>query len=237
MSTVIKAGQAGPILKQLSTVDLADHLAEADAVVEQAKRQASQIVSKAEREMEFALKETTKVGYETAYARGYEQGAASGHEAAYQESVERFNRKHADITAAMQQAVEEFEAMKEEIRIAAERDVHEFAVQVASKLTFAIGRLYRESAVENVARALRLVGSKTDLTVRVHPDDAESIRTFAQSVLQQVEAAKSVNVVEDDSLSPGGCKVSSERTDIDAALATQVDEMVALLLGGKTDDA
>jgi flagellar assembly protein FliH len=236
MSTVIKAGQAGPILRQLSTVDLADHLAKADAVVEQAKRQASQIVAKAKRDAELALEEARKAGYEAGYAQGYEQGVASGHETAYSESIESFNKKHGDIVAVMQHAVEDFEAMKDEIRIAAERDVLDFAVQVASRLTFAIGRLHRESAVENVGRALRLVGSKTDLTVRIHPEDAESVRTFAQSVLQQMDAARSVNVVEDDSLSPGGCKVSSDRTDVDATLTTQVSEMVALLLGGKATD-
>ena len=237
MSSVIKAGQAGPILRQLSTVDLADHLAKADAVVEQAKRQASQIVAKAKRDAELALEEARKRGYEAGYAQGNEQGIASGHEAAYKESIERFNKKHGDIVAVMQHSVEKFEAMKEEIRIAAERDVLEFAVQIASRLTFAIGRLHRESVVENLSRSLRLVGSKTDLTVRVHPEDAESVRTFAQSVLQQMDAARTVNVVEDESLSPGGCKVLSERTDVDATLTAQVSEMVALLLGGKANDA
>ncbi len=50
MSTVIKAGRGGPILQRLSTVDLADHLAEAEAVIAEAKRRAAQIVVTAERD-------------------------------------------------------------------------------------------------------------------------------------------------------------------------------------------
>ena len=237
MSTVIKAGQAGALLRQLSTVDLADHLAEAHSVVQHAKRQASQIVSKAGEDARRAVEEGEKSGYEAGYAEGHKEGTATGHQVAYEESIERFDKEHANIVAAMQRAVDDFEAMKDEIRIAAERDVLEFAVRIASKLTFAIGRLHRESAVENLARALRLVGSKADLTVRVHPDDAESIRTFAQSVFQRTDSAESVNVVEDASLSPGGCKVSSEHTDVDAALETQIDEMVTLFMGETNGDA
>jgi flagellar assembly protein FliH len=233
MSTVIKAGQAGPVLKHLSTVDLADHLEEADVLVERARRHASQIAAKAGQDAERALQEANKTGYDAGYALGYSEGTAAGHQAAYEESIERFNKEHANIVAAMERAVAGFDALKEEIRIAAERDVLEFAVRVVSKLTFAIGRLHRESATENLSRTLRLVGSRTDLTIRVHPHDAESIKTFAQSVLQRVDATPSVNIVEDDSLSPGGCVVCNERTEIDATLETQVDEMVTLLLGGK----
>jgi flagellar assembly protein FliH len=237
MSTVIKAGQAGALIRQLSTVDLADHLAEARTVVQHAKRQASQIVSQAGEDARRAVEEGEKSGYEAGYSKGYEEGTAAGHQAAYEASIERFDKEHANVVAATRRAVDDFEAMKEEIRLAAERDVLEFAVDIARRLTFAIGRLHHESVVENLGRALRLVGSKTDLTIRVNPEDAESIRTFAESVFQRTDSAGSVNVVEDASISPGGCKVSSEHTDVDAALETQMDQIVTLLLGDTSGNA
>ncbi len=49
MSTVIKANEGGRLLRRLSTVDLADHLAEAQGVIDQAKQCASQIVFDAEK--------------------------------------------------------------------------------------------------------------------------------------------------------------------------------------------
>ncbi len=72
MSTVIKAGQAGPVLKHLSTVDLADHLAEADAVVAQAKRRAAGIITRTEHDAAETMQRVQASGYETGYARGYE---------------------------------------------------------------------------------------------------------------------------------------------------------------------
>lgn len=236
MSTVIKAGQAGPVLKHLSTVDLADHLAEADAVVAQARRKAAHIVARTKREAEEAVRRAGESGYEAGHKRGYEQGLKAGYDAAHRESIELFTAQHASIVAAMQGAVAEVDAIKQDLRIAAERDLLDFAVSVASKLTFAIGRTRREAALANLQRALPLVAAHTDVAIRVHPDDLASIEMFAESVLQQVDASRSVAIVADDTLAPGGCKVLSGRTEIDSTLETQVAEMVSLLADTKIDD-
>ncbi len=236
MSTVIRVGQAGPVLKRLSTVDLADHLAEADAVIAEAKRRAAAIVATTKHEVAQTLKKARESGYEAGYKQGYEEGTRTGHEDARRKSIEFFSKQHADIVAVMQGAVAQVDAMKEDLRIAAEKDLIDFAVSVANKLTFAIGRTRREAALSNLRRALPLVALGTDLTIRVHPDDKASIETFADSVLKQADASRAVTIVTDDTLAPGGCKVLSGRTEIDATLETQVDEMVALLADAGAED-
>ncbi len=237
MSTVIKAGQGGPLLKRLRTVDLADHLAEARAVIAEAKRQAARIVLEAKRQSEHALAEATESGHRAGYESGYAEGTKSGNNSAYKDSIERFNQRHADVVAAMQKAVADMDEMKEDMRISAQKDLLDFAVATASKLTFAIGQLHRESAQDNLRRALDLVDSKTDLVIQVNSRDMASIETFADSVSKAVGASPALTIVEDDSIAPGGCKVECGRTEIDATLETQVSEMVSLLVGdGSRDD-
>ncbi len=237
MSTVIKARATGPILKRLSTVDLADHLAEARAVVEEAKRRAAQIKADAKIQAAHVLEEAKKAGYASGYECGHGEGTEAGHRAAHDESIQHFDQQHADIVAGMCGAVAQIDALKEDLMIAAERDVLDFAVSLATRLTFEIGRSYHESVVENLKRALRLVGSQTDLTIRVHSGDLEAMETFAASVFKQVDSARAVNIVTDDSVGRGGCTVESDRTRVDATLETQVDEMVSLLLGKGAADA
>ena len=236
MSTVIKAGQGGDILQRLSTVDLADHLAEARAVMEQAKLQAERIVARARTDAQLALKEAENTGYQAGYERGRAEGITAGRQDGRREAIERFDREQDNLVSMMKQALAEIDASKEELRFAAERDVLDFAALVARRLTFAIGRLHRESAQANLRRAIQLVESKTDVTIRVHPDDLASIETFAASLLEQVGASRAVKLLSDDSLAPGGCKVESGRTAIDATLEAQVDEMTSLLLGGGGKD-
>ena len=60
----------------------------------------------------------------------------------------------------------------------------------------------------------------------------EAIREFAPSALQTLEAAETVNIECDDTVSPGGCLVQSLDSDVDATLETQLDQIATLLLGG-----
>ena len=236
MSTVIKAGESARIVGRLSAIDLADYLAEARAVVEESRRRASQITADARAWADRVLADAKESGYRSGYALGHSQGTQAGHKAAYDDSVRQFRESQAEVVAAMKQATTEINAIKEDLRIAAEKDLLDFALLIAKKLTFAIGRLHPESAVENLERALRLVECKTNLTIRVHPADKNSMQTFAESLLEQAEASPVVNIVSDESLTPGGCKVEGSRTSVDASLQTQVDEIVSLLLGGRVSD-
>ncbi len=209
---------------------------EARAVVEAAQRRAARIVADAEVQADTLLEEVRKSGRDAGYKQGYEEGTRAGHQAAHDESIQRFEREHSNIVADMQRVVAGIDAMKQDLQIAAEKDLLDFAVLMATKLTFAIGRLHRESAVENLKRALRFVGSKTDLTIQVNPGDLAAMKTFAECVLKQADASRVVSIVPDDSVTPGGCKVQSDRTRVDATLETQIDEIVALVIGGATDD-
>ncbi len=230
-STLIKAGRAGPILKRLSTVDLADHLGEARGILEAAKEGAARTLSEAERECARKAAEAEETARAAGYKAGFEAGKRDGHETAYEESRRKFESQHAGIVAQMQRAIAEIDEMKEGLRVAAERDLLDFALMLATKMTCSVGRLFRESAIENARRALRLVGTKTDVTIRVNPDDFTSMETYARDVLRQVDASPAVRILSDDSISAGGCIVETGSSCVDATLETQIDELTGLLLG------
>jgi len=236
MSTVIKAGEAGPILRHLSTVDLADHLADASAAMEQAKREMTHTVADAHAEAKRIREEARQQGYQAGQKRGHTEGREAGYKAAHDEAMAGFQQEHANIVQAMQAAVASIDAVKEDLTIAARRDLLDLSILVARRLTFAVGDLHREAALENLGRAVRLVGSKTDLLIRAHPKDIASIEKFAESALSSISDASTVNIVEDETIAPGGCKVESERTSVDASLETQVNEIVSLLMGGRRND-
>lgn len=232
MPAVIKAGELGAVAKRLTTVNLADYVAEAREVLEKAKRQATQIDEASRRQADVALEEARKSGYATGLEEGRLAGFESGKSEAFTAATERFDAQHADVVEAMSVAIAEIDKAREGFRAAAEKDLLDFAVLVASKLTFAVGALHREAAQSNFDRALRLVEARSDLTVRVHPDDVESMKTFAASVSGVVESSRAVHLVPDETIAPGGCIVRSEKTEVDSSLETQVDEIVALLTGG-----
>lgn len=231
MSTVIKFGEAGKVLKRLTTVDLADHLAEARAEIDEAQRRAAQIVTQAKHEAERSNALSRQSGSKAGYEEGYAAGKTEGYQAAHEEALERFTREQSQIVANMQRAIAEIDAVKEDLRIRANRDLLDFAVLIVRKLTFAIGSLHREAAAANLERALSLVGLKTELSIWVHPADLASMETFAPALAEKINASVAVRVAVDESIAPGGCVVRTDHVEVDARLDTQVDEIVTLLLG------
>lgn len=237
MSTVIKAGQAGTLLTRPRTFDLNDHVREASGTLEAARRKAEEIIARAEREAVDVRGRAEKVGFAEGHRSGRAEGERTGRETAHAEAVAQYANEQASLMAAMQSAVSHLDATKEDLAIEAERNLLDFAVEVASRLTFAIGRLHRDAVRTNLRKAIDRVGSTTSLTIRVHPEDLKTLRDFAESTLQQLNASRSVELVEDESIAPGGCIVETTRTRIDARLETQVDEMLLLLLGeNRTND-
>ena len=230
-ATVIKAGNAGPILKSLSRVDLADHLSEAREIVETAKAQAAQTVADAREDSRHRAAEEKETARAEGYKAGFAKGEVEGHAKAFDESIKTFERQHAGVVTQMLNAIREIREIKDKLRIAAERDVLEFAVELAFGLTYRIGRHSSKAAVENAKRALRLVGKRTDLTIRVNPEDLKAMETYASTVVKRIEASPNVTVVADASLTAGGCVVETDRSRVDATLETQIAELSSLLLG------
>ena len=231
MSTVIKANQTGRLLRRLSGVDLADHLAEAQSVIDRAKREAAAMIEEARRTAAKLHADAKRAGHTAGYGEGEAAGRRAGYDEAHRTTTERLTNECEHVVTAMKRAISEFEGIKAEVRIAAERDVLVFAMSLASRMTFAIGRKYSESVRENLRRALGIVAAPTDLTIRVNPDDREIMETFAPTVLATAAEAHAVTIAVDDAISRGGCTVTSGGTDVDATLDTQIDELVSLVLG------
>jgi len=231
MSTVIKAGQAGSILKRLSHVDLADHLSEAQAVIAEAKRRATQMIGQAKEEAVRIREAAREEGSREGRVQGFQEGTEVGRQEARDAATRTFEDAHAGAVSAMERAVAEIESLKGDLAIRAQHHLLEFAIRIAEKLTYAVGRMDREAAKANFERALRLVDASTDIRVLVHPDDVETLRSFAPSVLQKSEQARGVQIVADADMAPGGCRVMYGQFEVDQSLDTQITEMVLLLMG------
>ena len=231
MSTVIKSGQEFKLVRQLTTIDLADHLAEAHEVVSAARHRARAITTQAQRDAAVALQEAKKEGYATGHEKGYRDGVEAGKAQGLEESAERFSREQATLCAAFDAVLTEFSERQGGLLIEARHDVLQFAVALARRVAQRVGEVDRTAATANLEQALRLVVRKTDLTVRVNPIDAETMRRFAGDLVTRVGWCEHVTVVENPSIAPGGCTVVAGATEVDAGIDTQMDEIVRLLVG------
>ncbi|MCP4592554.1 MAG: hypothetical protein GY842_17615 [bacterium] len=231
MSTVIKAGQDFKLVKRLTTIDLADHLTEADRIIAEARDRARAILLQARRDAAAALVEAKRRGHAEGQAEGHREGFTAGQKQGLEEATDRFSREQATLGETFSAAATGLDGLKRDLLIEARHDSLEFAVSLARRVTKRIGELNRDAATANLEEALSLVSSKTDVTVRVNPIDAETLRRFAAGLADRASEWEHVRVIEDETVAPGGCRILSGTTEVDADLESQLSEIVRLLLG------
>jgi flagellar assembly protein FliH len=245
MSTIIKAGQSTRLLQRLSGVDLADHLVEARRMLAEAKQRAADISARADDEAErartIARAEASQVGYHEGYEKGYkegrEAGLTQGHREAFERESAKLQEEQAYLIADLQRAVEEIAAVKQTLQADAEAHVLDFAIKLATKLTYAIGSLSDHAVRANLSRALQLVYERTNLTVRLHPEDLRAFEQLAPAAAAQLRKSHDVRFTADEAIARGGCVVVGARTEVDATLDTQLSEIVSLLTGRTRNSA
>jgi flagellar assembly protein FliH len=101
------------------------------------------------------------------------------------------------------------------------------------KLSFAIAKkaVYEDISQSNgkiiervVSDAIKRVKEKNILSVYVNPDDAERLKTMETS--GSSNAGKTYEIVNDDKISRGGCKVVTDCGGVDAMVETRWNEIV-----------
>ncbi len=102
------------------------------------------------------------------------------------------------------------------------------------KLTFAIAKktVYEEVSQSNsriiervVSDAINRVKEKNILRVYINPDDAERLRAMENSGFSNVSEA--YEIVNDDKITRGGCKVITDCGGVDARVETRWNEIVS----------
>lgn len=232
MATVIKAGQSGTILRHLSPVDLADHLKEARAVIEAARREGAEIVAEARRLEAGIARQAQERGFAEGRAKGYEDGRAAGFNAARKEADETFCREQGSLVSALGALLRNIEERRGDLISGARRDVLGFAVDFARAVTFQVGALHEESCRENLKRCLEMVADRSRMTVVLSLKDAEAMKRYAPELLRDWRESAVVEFREEACTAPGGCLVRMDNLELDARLETQTEELARLLVGG-----
>lgn len=80
---------------------------------------------------------------------------------------------------------------------------------------------------------MKLTGSASDVVVRVHPEERESLELVAGQIIEQFGQSKHVRLVADESVDRGGCVVQTEAGQVDGRIETQVSRIAEELLGSE----
>ena len=232
MSGVLKAGHVTTRRVVPSAFHMRDWRLEADELLEQAHRQAADVVAEAGAQAELIQERAHSEGYQTGLELGLKEGKQRGAEEALTAAQAAFDKDLAHLADNLTAIVREVSDQRLDRLHAAEHDLLNFAIDIARSVTKVIGEANPDAARENLRSALRLVLAKSDVTVRVHPADLSTLRQFAAQRADENAALPHITFVEDEAISRGGVQVLTEAGRIDATLEAQMDQITRALMGG-----
>lgn len=176
-----------------------------------------------ERARTAAAEESLRLALKEADARGYEAGMArartetSTRLAALDERIKR-------LDAALQVLAKPFEQLDADV----ESELAELALGVGKQLARRELHIEPTQVIAILRESLALLpAAARDVRVHLHPEDAATVREH----LTAPAADRAWTVVEDPTLSRGGCVIHSQASRIDAKLESRIAAVAASVLG------
>ena len=205
--------------------------AEADSLCRAAQLETQALREVARRDVDKIRESARQAGFTAGHDEGFKKGLEEGRAQALAAAKQEFARSQANLASAFRAGLETIERGQAEWQAVARRDLAELALTIARRVVRYVGQRDRDVVLANLEEAIRLVGTRSDVTIAVNPADAEAARIFAQSLLDLKEHWEHVKVVEEPEVSPGGCRVQWGSGSVDAALETQLERIEMELKG------
>jgi flagellar assembly protein FliH len=187
---------------------------EAKAIVAEAEKRVAELEATAGSRLEAAEREAAKKGREDGREEGYKEGVA--------EAERLVGRLHVILDRAMEK--------RADILQETEAQVVELVLLVAKKVVKVISENQKSVVIQNIQQALRKLKTKSDVIVRVNLADLQLATEHVKDFVQLTENAKKMQIVEDSTVDRGGCVIETDFGEIDARIASQLNELEERIL-------
>jgi flagellar assembly protein FliH len=187
---------------------------ESEKALTEAQQKAQDIEAEARRTIDDERKQALEQGREEGRVEGYAEGKAE---------VDRLIQR-------TQSVLEQAQNQRGEILVGTEREIIALVLLISRKVVKAISESHRDVIVANVQEALRKVRDKGDVIIRVNLADMKLATDHKKEFIQALEGVKTIQIMEDTSVDPGGCIIETDFGEIDARISSQLAELEARIL-------
>lgn len=206
---------------------------EAQRILDAARQEARAILARAEEDARSLKSRAVKEGREEGYQKGHEEGAEEGHRQAFEQASMEFRNATRKLIEALQAMLRDVEEQRKRMIEKAKIDLVALAIAVAEAIVKREIVKDEKITVLNVRKAIELSSRKSDLVIRVHPDDLKAMKEFVPELQQTFASLTRVDIVADDRVMRGGTVVTNPEGVVDADIRTQLQEIERELLDAR----
>jgi len=104
----------------------------------------------------------------------------------------------------------------------AEGEVLRLALKVAEQIIKSEVSLHRDVSLNIVSDAISRVSDREQVIIKVNREDLENIKKYKDRISSVVDGIKSLSIVEDNAVEPGGCVIETNLGYVDARISTKL---------------
>lgn len=170
---------------------------------------------------------------ESAKEEAYKKGMLDA-EHNFKLEIERLRSEYASLVTMFQDAVKYFTDKREKIWQESETEIIKLVLTISSKMVGYEINTNGINVVNHIVKeALSYVGEKKIIAVRLSPDDVKKINTLEEMKM----TGQNIKIVEDKTISSGGCIVETNFGSVDSQIETRWEEILKTLFGNKNESA
>jgi flagellar assembly protein FliH len=224
---LIKSANAPATLSPFSLKDVEEH---ARMILLRARGRAEQLLIEAQQEGEKIKAQAKIEGHAEGIKTGLAEGNVAGQKAGHQQALAQHSAALTEVVKALSSVSTQINATRHQLDEEAGNAVVRLAVCIARKVTKLEGERNPAVLSANVDAAARLVARATDVRLSLHPSQRQTLLAALPALQMQWPSLAHVELVDDPTLSPGGCRINTRGGVINADLDQQVDRIAQELL-------
>ena len=149
-----------------------------------------------------------------AYEEGFQKGEADGLASGKSKIEEMVNRLHSIIN--------DVETLWPNLISANEEKLISLILKVSEKIVLGHVALDNEMVRKSVLEAFQILPEPETVSIFINNEDYEYIENIKDDIFQDAKNLKQISIISDSSVSPGGCRIESEKGDVDATIETRL---------------
>ena len=196
--------------------DMAD---QADGYLDSVRNEAAKIVQEAHQEAEKVRREAA------------ESGRQAARDAAHAVLDEKVGKQMGSLIPVLQKAVRDIEDTKHDWLAHWERSTVSLAAAIASRIVRQELQSQPEIAAGLIREALSLAAGAERITLHLSVTDHQILKGQVEKLTDSLSQLAPAQIVADDAIDPGGCRVVTEFGEVDQRIESQLQRIVEELTG------
>lgn len=148
--------------------------------------------------------------YEEGFQKGETEGLASG-----KSQIE-------EIVGRLGTIISDIEAFWPDLVSLHEEKILSLVCKISEQVVYGQVQIDNEVVKKSILEAFRILPEPEKVSIFINNEDYDYIETVKDDIFKDAKDLKQVSIISDESITRGGCRVESEKGDVDATLESRL---------------